>query len=146
MEDSQRASSVCGQPDQSREGMSCGLDIEPEVAFREGRNKKENMKKLQTAIFTISLAAAMSASAQIYTDGNPGDWVDGVTSSLVPVTVVPSGGPGGGAYTEINNVPDEYSTYFGAPPGWGAGPTSNFGDLYTMLPLNCIFCLSASPI
>ena len=43
--------------------MSCGLDIEPEVAFRDGPNKKKNMKKLQIAIFTISLATAISASA-----------------------------------------------------------------------------------
>jgi len=46
--------------------MSCGLDVEPEVAFHEGHKRKKNMKKLQIAIFTISLAAA-SASAQIYT-------------------------------------------------------------------------------
>jgi hypothetical protein len=67
MEDGQRANSVCRQPNQSREGMSCGLDVEPEAAFRGGQNKKENMKKLQIVIFTISLAAVMSASAQIYT-------------------------------------------------------------------------------
>jgi hypothetical protein len=46
--------------------MSCGLDVEPEVAFRDGPNKKKNMKKLQIAIFTISLATAMSARATIY--------------------------------------------------------------------------------
>jgi len=46
--------------------MSCGLDVEPEVAFRDGPNKKKNMKKLQIAILAISLTAAMSASATIY--------------------------------------------------------------------------------
>jgi hypothetical protein len=41
MEDAQRAISVCRESEPSREGMSCGLDIEPEVAFREGQNKKK---------------------------------------------------------------------------------------------------------
>ena len=43
------------------------LYVESEVAFPDGQNQKENMKKLQIATFaiTISLAAAMSASAQV---------------------------------------------------------------------------------
>ena len=65
MEDSQRTSSVCGQPDQSREGMSCGLIVEPEVAFCNGQHQNENMKKLQIAILAAALAAAMSASAAV---------------------------------------------------------------------------------
>ena len=35
MDDGQRAISVCKQSDQSREGMSCGLDVGPEVASHE---------------------------------------------------------------------------------------------------------------
>jgi hypothetical protein len=59
------------------------LDVEPEVTFCGGRNKKENMKKLQIAIVAISLTAALSASASITYSGtglsslayvgNPGD-------------------------------------------------------------------------
>jgi hypothetical protein len=41
------------------------LDVEPEVALREGQ-KKEKMKKLQLAIMVAALAGAMSASATIY--------------------------------------------------------------------------------
>jgi hypothetical protein len=50
--------------------MSCGLELEPEGAFREGQKQKENMKirKLQIAILAASLAGAMSASATIYSD------------------------------------------------------------------------------
>ena len=47
--------------------MSCGSAVEPEVASHGGQNKKENMKKLQIAVLTISLTVAMSASAAIYT-------------------------------------------------------------------------------
>jgi hypothetical protein len=50
--------------------MSCGLDVEPEVAFCEGQKQKENMKKLQITIFAISLAAAMSVSASITISGS----------------------------------------------------------------------------
>jgi hypothetical protein len=70
MEDGQRSNSVFTESDQSREGKSCGLDVEPEVAFRSGQKQKANMKKLQLAIVAASLAAAMSASAAItYSDG-----------------------------------------------------------------------------
>jgi hypothetical protein len=50
--------------------MSCGLDVEPEVAFREGQNRKIKMKmrKLQLAILAVGLAGAMSASATVYSD------------------------------------------------------------------------------
>jgi len=33
--------SILRKPDCLREGMSCGLDVEPEVSFRKGQNKKE---------------------------------------------------------------------------------------------------------
>src|ERR1017187_1585059 len=49
--------------------MSCGLDVEPEIASCEGRKQKEkNMKirKLQLAILAVGLAGAMSASATLY--------------------------------------------------------------------------------
>ena len=61
--------------------MSCGLDIEPEVAFRDGRNKKENMKirKLQLALLAVGLAGAMSASASMTTYS--GTALSGLTAS-----------------------------------------------------------------
>jgi hypothetical protein len=37
MEDGQRANLVCRESEHSREEMSCGLDVEPEIAFREGQ-------------------------------------------------------------------------------------------------------------
>jgi hypothetical protein len=54
--------------------MSCGLDVEPQVAFREGQKQKEkNMKirKLQIAIMAASLAVAMSAKASVVVYATP---------------------------------------------------------------------------
>jgi hypothetical protein len=50
--------------------MSCGLDVESEVVFRDGQKQKENMKirKLQLAIMAASLAVAMSANAAMLVD------------------------------------------------------------------------------
>ena len=73
--------------------MSCGLDIEPEVAFREGPNKKENMKKLQIAILAISLATAMSASAAMTVSLVP-DTLNVAPGSTVNVSVDLSGSSG----------------------------------------------------
>jgi len=67
------------------------------------------------------------AQSVSYPNGNPGDWSDLVTTLPAPITPVATGGPGGGAYTQIYNVPDEYSTAFGDPPGYGSGPYSLFG-------------------
>ena len=41
------------------------MDVEPEVAFREGQKQKSNMKKLQITLLAISLAAALPARADI---------------------------------------------------------------------------------
>src|SRR5664280_2136788 len=84
MENDRHSNSVCRQPDQSRKEMNCGLDVEPEIAFREGQYKK-NMRKLQISIFAISLAAAMSASATLLVDrglpiGNLNDTVPNYTA------------------------------------------------------------------
>ena len=57
------------KPDCLREELSCGLDVEPEFAFREGLNEKENVKKLPIAILALSLTVAMSASASITYSG-----------------------------------------------------------------------------
>lgn len=54
-------------------------------------------------------------------NGNPGDWSDLLTNAPAPITAVGSGGPSGGAYTILNNIPDEYSL------GYGSGPFSNYG-------------------
>jgi hypothetical protein len=62
--------------------MSCGWDVGQEAVSRDVSNRKENMKKLQAAIFGICLAGAMSASASlIYSDGNL------VTAKSVPVEI-----------------------------------------------------------
>lgn len=72
----------------------------------------------------IAVAGMMSATgarAVLFTDGNPGDWT--AYSSGTPATITPvlSGGPSGGAYTQIHNEPDAYL------PGYGSGPYSYFG-------------------
>jgi hypothetical protein len=104
MEDGQRANSVCRESEQSREGMSCGLlDVEPEVAFREGQKQKEkNMKirTLQIAIMAVALAGASSASAALtvaFTGVNPEEVV------TLQVTGVSAFGPGG-VYAGIYNL------------------------------------------
>ena len=61
MENGHRAGSVLTESDQSREGTGCGLDFEPEVAFREGHRLKDNMKKT-LVVLTILLAAGLPAN------------------------------------------------------------------------------------
>jgi|ERR1035438_5285136 hypothetical protein len=62
--------------------MSYGLDVDPEVAFREGQKQKEkNMKirTLQIAIMAAALAGASSASAAltvVYDSVSPGEVVN----------------------------------------------------------------------
>jgi hypothetical protein len=114
MEDSQRANSVCRESDHSREGMSCGLDAEPEVAFREGQNRKIKMKvrKLQLAILAVGLAGAMSASAAITYSGTS-------LSGLTPATPY---GPASDSVYVPASAP--------APALW-ALYTSDSGDLDT---------------
>jgi hypothetical protein len=56
------------QQRRSRERKSCGLDVKPEVAFREGHNEKEQnmrIRKLQLALLAAGFAGIMSASAAI---------------------------------------------------------------------------------
>ena len=54
------------------ERRSSGLDVEPELAFRDDQKPKEkNMKKLQLAILAVSLAGVMSATAQVPAFVNP---------------------------------------------------------------------------
>ena len=101
VEDSRHASSVCRELDRLREGMSCELDVEPQVAFREGQKQKKNMKirTLQIAILAVALAGASSASAVIVT-------FDGVNPEEVVTLQVTGGsafGPGG-VYAGIYNL------------------------------------------
>jgi hypothetical protein len=42
VEDGQRAKPARNKPDPSHEEVIFGLDVEPEVAFREGQKQKEN--------------------------------------------------------------------------------------------------------
>jgi hypothetical protein len=52
--------------------MNYGLELGPEVAFREGQKQKDNMRKLQLAILAAALAGAMSASATMVLVTSPG--------------------------------------------------------------------------
>jgi hypothetical protein len=120
-----------------REELSCGLDVEPEVAIREGPNKKENMKirKLQLAILAAGLAVAMSASATIYSDtafstmssyngtyvpGSPGYEHLAYTSAAADA-VVGVVGPLG----TLNSL--SMSFVFSNPVGTGNAPFAAFG-------------------
>jgi hypothetical protein len=64
------------QQRQSREGMSSGLDVEPEVAFREGQQQKLNMKRyslrlLATGLCAVGLFMGMSNVTQAAIAFNP---------------------------------------------------------------------------
>jgi hypothetical protein len=56
------------------------LDVEPEVAFCGGRNKKENMKRTNLAKYFLAyvglagFAVTVEASTTIVTPGSPGSW------------------------------------------------------------------------
>ena len=92
MEDGLGSNSVFTESDQSREGMSCGLDVEPEVASLEGQKQKANMKKLQLAILAACLAAAMSASASITYSGTGLDGLDYSSKYSGDAQYVPASG------------------------------------------------------
>ena len=128
MEDGLGANSVFTESDHSREGKSCGLDVEPEVAFCEGHKLKDNMKKLQIAIFAASLAGAMSASAALLVDrglpyAQPStdlSWSDQESSATPPGGYMDAGGSfsigGSGTYTVTGiTVWDVVNTSAGAP-------------------------------
>jgi len=74
--------------------MNCGLEGEPEVAFREGRNKKENMRKLQLAILAAALAGAVSASATLVYNTGVGTSGSADTHWQITATTVGVGLPG----------------------------------------------------
>jgi hypothetical protein len=84
---------------------------------------EKNMKKLQLSVLTISLTAAMSASGQVYTDGNPGDWSGGAGATTVPSgtggVIAPNGGS---SFTQLYNLHDDYQA------GYGDGPYSFYGN------------------
>jgi hypothetical protein len=118
------------------------LDVEPEVTFCGGRNKKENMKKLQIAIVAISLTAALSASASITYSGtglssltyvgNPGDaqYVAG-TPDVAQLYTADSGTSGSadspavfvqGPMGTLNSFSASYSLYGAATGPSGTSP------------------------
>ncbi len=82
---------------------------------------------------TCVLPLAARANTLSYPNGDAGDWPD-------PVTHVATGGPNGGAYTEIHNVPDSYAagyggseySFYGVPGGWPGyvGPFSQSVAIY----------------
>jgi hypothetical protein len=109
------------------------LDVEPEVAFRDGRKQKVNMKKLQIAILAISLAGAMSASATLLVNNGlpyvqPSSPSTDVSWADEELSASPSGGywdtggsfsiGGSGTYTVTGiTVWDVVNTSAGAPTG-----------------------------
>ena len=70
--------------------MSCGLDVEPEVVFREGYKQKVNMKKLQLAIMAAALLIAIQAHASFFDITFTG--VDGTTFGSGVISGTPEGG------------------------------------------------------
>ena len=105
MEDGQRANSVCRESDQSRERMSCGLDVEPESVLCRGQKITDDMKKIAITIAMVCLCAG-SARASI----NPGapDDQGGSTYILYGPQQSPAGQPGT-SYNYFDN--GTYSTY-----------------------------------
>ena len=99
MEDSQRAKTARNKSDRSCEGMSCGLDVEPEVASREVQKQRDKMKR--TLIFAAAsacLLAACSAQASFVfgyggaTANQTGDYILGNNFSVnTPIQVTQLG-------------------------------------------------------
>jgi hypothetical protein len=120
--------------------MSCGLDVEPEVAFRSGQTQKENMKKLQLTIMAASLAAAMSASATFVGDFNTGpgnswtvSWLDGTYGG--PVDTVAAVIVGGGASFDAAFSSDQAlwsGTLVNSTYTYVAGPASSANQNVTL--------------
>jgi hypothetical protein len=78
------------QQRQSREGKSCGLDVKPEVAFRERQERKKTMKRIQIAIMAVGVAGAMSASATTYS-GSDFSTMASYNGTYVPATLLTPG-------------------------------------------------------
>jgi hypothetical protein len=113
MDDGQRVSSGCKKTDHPHDRRICGLDGEPEVAFHSGRNKKENMKKLQIAMLTVSLTAAMSASAQIYVLGSSDAFNGPISNGSAPINTTSSQAMiGTGAWQANGTASSQYYLYY----------------------------------
>src|ERR1700685_2301071 len=84
------------------------------------------MKTIKTFVLglaVVGLVSVANAQSALYPNGNPGDWTHAGSGHPVSVNPVATGGPDGGAYTQIFNVDDEYQS-----PGYGSGPYSLFGS------------------
>jgi hypothetical protein len=94
MEDSHRANSVFTESYHSREGKSCGLDVEPEVALCEGQNKKENMKKQLSLVGLAAFAllafspSPVRASLYDFSYTAPGIQASGTFTTSGPLTAL----------------------------------------------------------
>jgi len=97
----------------SRERINYGFDLNPESFSPAVVIKKGNMKKLPIALFTISLTAAMSASAQIYVLG-PSDAVNGALSNgSAPIDTTSSQAMiGTGAWQANGTAASQYYLYY----------------------------------
>jgi hypothetical protein len=96
--------------------MSCGLDVEPEVAFREGRNKKENMKRT-LVVLTILLAAGLSTEifGSVVVLG-PSDAANGpISNGSAPINTTSSQAAiGTGAWQANGTTASQYYLYANA--------------------------------
>ena len=86
--------------------MSCGLDVEPKVAFRKGQIQKENMKKkLVLAAASAFLLAALPVQANMIVNGNFNSGLTGWTkTSSTGLFVLSSTGISGGGNINLNDA------------------------------------------
>ena len=111
--------------------MSCGLDVEPEVVFREGYKQKVNMKKLQLAIMAAALIIAVQARASIVFDLQYSDPSGNVANGLLTATSL-----GNGQYLATSGIlnvtassnPNDVGSYSLVPdgPGLTVSPSGAF--------------------
>jgi hypothetical protein len=113
------------------------LDVEPEVAFRDGRNKKENMKKLLIVTFAISLAGAMSASASITYSGTALSGLDYVVGNPLP-----NNPPSDAQYVPATGTTPALAALYTSDAG--LGPTGDNPAVFVQGPLGTLSSFSAS--
>jgi hypothetical protein len=111
--------------------MSCGLDVEPEVAFREGKKRKVNMERIMkttlklAVLICLGALAVSQASANLVINGDFESGNTGFTSGytyVIPLAPAPSGNLNTlwdeATYTVYNNINAVHSS-------WTFGPAAD---------------------
>jgi hypothetical protein len=115
--------------DHSREGKSCGLDVEPEVAFCEGHKLKDNMKKTLIVLTTL-LAAGLSTTifGSVVVLG-PGAASSGpISNGSAPINTTTSQHMIGSGAWQANGIPQAASQYYlYANPNLGGNSSTEQG-------------------